>query len=481
MSEERKSGVLMHISSLPSGYSIGSLGKSAFRFIDFLSEAGFSYWQVLPLTVTDSYFSPYKSRGSFSLNPYFLDLEGLFARGLITEEELSEAKEKTPYLCEYERLANDRLDLLYRAAMRVSDRGEVADFFKDEPVLSKTVRFLALRDTFGTTPWRQWEREAEPDPDRLFFWQLVHYEFLKEWRELKEYASLRGVEIIGDLPMYVDYDSADVWISPESFLLDKDNLPREVAGVPPDYFSPEGQLWGNPLYNFRAMRRGGFEFWRSRIEFAYRMFDAVRIDHFRAFDSYYSVRGNAENAMEGKWNKGPGRTFVKALCEWCGNKTVIAEDLGEVGESVRSLLLYGKMPGMRVIQFGTMGGVNSMHLPHTWDGGVFAYTGTHDNNTLLGAIYEMPYEDRKILFDYFGIRHNDFSLAVTDIIRGMLASRARAVIIPVQDLLCFGRDTRMNIPGVATGNWRYRITEDNLAILLENSGKWKNINRLYDR
>ena len=473
--------MLMHISSLPSRYSIGSLGKNAYRFVDFLKEAGFGYWQVLPLCLTDTYGSPYKSRASFSLNPWFLDTEKLYNEGLLSKSELRLAEEKTPYLVEYDRLNNERIKLLYRAAMRVENREKIADFVNKELHLSQTIRFLALADSFKGIQWRKWNSSFEPDSDILFFWQFVHYEFLHEWMALKSYANERGVEIIGDIPMYADYDSADVWMSPESFLLDKNRLPYEVAGVPPDYFSADGQLWGNPLYNWRYMSRSGFEFWRGKLTFALKMYDAVRIDHFRAFDSYYAIPKGSKDTRAGKWKRGPGRKFVDELNKWRGEKTVIAEDLGDQTDTVRSLLSYAKIPGMRVVQFGAPCGVNSVHLPHAWDENVFAYTGTHDNNTLLGAIYEMNAQDRELLFEYFGIRHNDFSLAVTDIIQGMLASRARAVIIPVQDLLIFGSDTRMNTPGVAAGNWRYRITEDNLSQLLQNSGKWKNINSLYDR
>ena len=470
--------MLMHLSSLPSGYSIGSLGKYAYRFIDFLSLSGFSYWQLLPLCVTDAHASPYKSRGLYSLNPYFLDLEELYRKGLLTSDELICEYERSPYLVDYDRLYRERLPLLYKAAMRVKERGEISAFINERPRLREVCEFLALSDTYKR-PFREWQKDAVPPSDRLFFWQFVHYEFLCEWKRLRTYANSHGVELIGDLPIYPDYESADVFYNPDCFLLDPDMLPRAVSGVPPDSFSESGQLWGNPLYRFEEMAKNGYALWRERVRFAFEMYDAVRIDHFRAFDSFYEIPRESDSARGGKWHTGPGLDFVRALNEWREGRTVIAEDLGSDTYGARRLISEGGLFGMRVIQFGARG--DSLHLPHSWDENVFAYTGTHDNNTLLGAIWEMEAYAKERLFDYFNIRHTDPSLAVTDIIKGMLASRARAVIIPVQDLLCFGADTRMNTPGEPFGNWRYRITEDNLDSLLASFGKWKKINLLYDR
>lgn len=472
--------MLMHISSLPSGYSIGSLGKCAYRFVDFLSNSGFSYWQVLPLGVTDSYGSPYKSRGFYSLNPYFIDIEELYSEGLLTFSELISAKENTPYLAEYERLASEREALLYSAAMRVTNRTATLDFINKHPDIGAAAYFLALKDTYAA-PWRKWARDCVPDGERLFFWQFLHFEFYKEWQRLKAYANSHGVELIGDMPIYPDYESADVWGRPECFLLDKNMLPREVAGVPPDCFSSVGQLWGNPVYNFTAMRKDGFEFWHRRFKFAFEMYDAVRIDHFRAFDAYYAIPRTVNNAAHGRWKRGPGREFIDALNMWRADKTVIAEDLGEITDSVRNLLEYSGLACTRVIQFGAPFGGAFIHLPHAYSSCTFAYTGTHDNNTLLGAVWEMGECERRRLFEYFGIRHNDYTLACEDIIKGLMRSSATAVIIPVQDILGFGADTRMNTPGRREGNWRYRITDDNLCYLSENFEKWKNINLLYDR
>ncbi|MBQ7362950.1 MAG: 4-alpha-glucanotransferase [Clostridia bacterium] len=477
--KKRASGVLMHVSSLPGDYSVGSFGGGAYKFIDFLADAGFSYWQVLPFCMPDECGSPYKSKGSFSVNPWFIDLPILKKQGLITDSELDSARQHSPYLSEYARLP-ERMSLLRRAAERVTDRERVEEFIATNGELSYTARYLAIAEEQGDIPHRLW-RDVQPSADTLFFHKFLIYEFCKQWQGVKSYANSRGISVIGDMPIYAAYESADVWARPEAFLLDGELLPRSVAGVPPDYFAKEGQLWGNPLYNWRGMRERGFDFFRARMENALSLFDGVRIDHFRALDAYYSIPSAALTAKEGKWIKGPGRALVRALRDLTKNKLVIAEDLGDITDSVRDLVRYSGYPGMRVLQFGFMGEENSIHLPHNYTETSFAYTGTHDNNTLLGFIWESDSVTRARIFDYFGIRHNDWSLACEDIIRCLLASSARAVILPVQDLLGFGADTRMNTPGVPDGNWRFRITEDNLRTLSENSGKYRYLNNLYGR
>ena len=480
MELKRASGVLMHISSLPGGYSIGSLGRAAYRFVDFLSDSGFTYWQTLPICMTDECNSPYKSPSSIGVNPWFIDLPTLEEAGLITSEELSDARERTPYVAEYKRLSEDRLDLLLKASLRVKNKSKIKKFIDSRPELSVSARYLALSETYNGAPWREWDDERQPDENRLFLWQFIHYEFVRQWQKLREYANSKGVLLIGDVPIYTAYESAEVWSSPESFQLDADMMPREVAGVPPDYFSEDGQLWGNPLYDFARMKRDGYALWHDRMNSVLSFFDGVRIDHFRAIDEYYSIPRDAESAKEGRWRKGPGRDFIRKIREWAGDKLIIAEDLGDITDSVRDLLKYSGFPGMRVLQFAFLG-KDSIHLPHNLENNVFAYTGTHDNNTLLGYIWELDETARRRLFDYFGIRHNDWSAAVFDIIKGLFSSSARTVMLPVQDLLGFGSDTRMNTPGSSSGNWTFRITEDNLSALSENSGKWKYINELYGR
>lgn len=465
---KRKSGVLMHISSLFGGYSVGSLGKEAEYFIDFLAESGFSVWQVLPFCIPDAYGSPYKSPASFGLNPYFIDLPTLYEEGLLTYEELISAREGSPYLCEYERLERERRALLFRAAMRVNDRSEIIAFLKNKAEISLAAAFMAGRETVG-----------DGFADRLFLWQFIHFEFIKQWGRVKKHAEKRGVKIIGDIPMYVDFDSADVWAHPSQFLLDSKGHPLMVAGVPPDYFSADGQLWGNPLYDVEKMKETDFSWWRSRIRHNLSFFDGARLDHFRAFESYYAIPGGAKSARKGAWQKGGGRELIRAILDEADGAFMIAEDLGEISDRVKGLVEFGGMPGMRVFQFGFLGDKDSPHLVHNWDKHTVGYTGTHDNNTLLGYVWEIDSFTRRRIFDYVGYFGADFSEGIECIIRAVLASHSDTVIFPIQDVLGFGADTRMNIPGVPCGNWRYRITKEQLDSL--NRAKLRELNSLYGR
>lgn len=476
----RKSGVLLHVSSLPGEYSIGSFGKEAMDFVDMLSECGFSVWQTLPFCMTDECNSPYKSYASFGANPYFIDLPTLFDEGLITKSELDGARQKSPYLCEYTRLKEERLLLLSVAASRCSDekKQEINCFIKKNPKLAEAARFMALREKNGSSCWQKW-KFSEPDSDSLFAWQFIQYEFTRQWMKIKNYANSKGIEIIGDLPIYVALDSADVWANPDVFQLDSQYMPTRVAGVPPDYFCPDGQLWNNPLYDWKKMKSDGYSWWRERVRFMLELFDGIRIDHFRGFESYFSIPANSTTAKNGKWVKGPGRAFVDAIKDEAGEKLIIAEDLGDITKEVYSLLRYSKLPGMRVIQFAFLGDEKTPHLPHNFDKNCVAYTGTHDNNTLLGYLYELDEGTRRRVFDYFGFFGCDISDGARRILAMMLSSTADTVIFPIQDLLVYGCDTRMNTPGVASGNWAYRVTKAQLSEIDRN--KYNYLNRLYLR
>lgn len=472
----RKSGVLMHISTLPGEYSIGSFGKNAIDFIDFLSESGFSYWQTLPFCMTDECNSPYKSFSAFGANPYFIDLPTLYTKGLLTREELEEAKQKTPYLCEYDRLAKERIPLLKKASKRVSDeeRRKVSEFISEHPELGMVCIFLALREKNCDRPWQEWS-ESSIDEETLFMWQFIQYEFVREWKEIKSYANEKGIKLIGDIPIYVSLDSCDVWAHKELFLLDKDNRPKCVAGVPPDYFSENGQLWGNPLYDWEEMKKDSYAWWGDRISHMLDLFDGVRIDHFRAFESFWSVPFGAKSAKEGRWVKGPGRELVDKIRQTAGDKLIIAEDLGDITPEVEKLLSYSAFPGMKVFQFAFLGDRDSVHLPHNYGKNCVAYTGTHDNTTLLSYTWEVTPEIRRAVFSYCGYDGEDKEIGCQAIIRTMLASPADTVIFPIQDILIYGSDTRMNVPGVAQGNWRYRLTSEQLEGI--NRNKYKTWNR----
>ncbi len=478
----RKSGVLMHISSLNGDYSIGSFGGEAKDFVDFLAESGFSYWQTLPFCIPDECNSPYKSYSSYAINPYFIDLPTLFDKGYITAEELGAAKQKSPYLCEFDRLAKERLSLLKAAASRAKRDKELIkkiDALMHEcPELFDATVFLALKEQNGGAAWQKWNIHT-PNEESLFAWQFIQYEAFTEWMEIKKYANSKGIEIIGDVPIYVALDSADAYASPEDFLLDPDGFPTAVAGVPPDYFSADGQLWGNPLYNWRRMKSDGYLWWKNRIRYMLRLFDGVRIDHFRAFEAYFSIPADAESAKYGKWVKGPGRAIINAIREVAGDKLIIAEDLGDITDGVRALLKYSGFPGMRVIQFAFLGDENTPHIIHNFEKNSVAYTGTHDNNTLLGYVYELDNATRSRAFDYYGYNGDDLSDSCEAIIRSVLASVADTVIMPIQDIFIYGKDTRMNTPGVAEGNWAYRITGEQLGAV--NKENFKYLNTLYGR
>lgn len=472
----------MHVSSLFGEYGIGSFGKEALEFIDFLAECGFSYWQTLPICMTDECNSPYKSYSSFGANPYFIDLPTLRSRGLLTEEELASAKQSSPYLCEYERLKSERVETLGIAAARAmkteEERKAVEAFIEVNPKLLSACKFLALKEKNGNAPWQTWTAQRCDDAT-LFKWKFIQYEFFTEWQKIKAYANKNGISIIGDLPIYVAIDSADVWANPKEFLLDESGYPTTVAGVPPDYFSIDGQLWGNPLYDYKKMKSDGYLFWRSRMEHALTLFDGVRIDHFRAFESYWSIPSGASSAREGKWIKGPGRALIDAIKKCSAGNLIIAEDLGDITPRVDALRKYSGFPGMRVLQFGFLGDENSPHLPHNFDKNCVVYTGTHDNNTLLGYIWELDFATRERVFDYFNCGGSDFSAACEIIIRALLSSHADTVIFPIQDLLIYGNDTRMNTPGKPRGNWTYRLTREQLNEI--DRRKYKYLNTLYGR
>ena len=477
---KRASGVLAHISSLHGDYSIGSFGKEAREFIDFLYEGGFSYWQVLPFCMADDCHSPYKSYSAFAGNPFFIDLPTLSEQGLLSADELKEARQNTPYLCEYSRLEKERLPLLRLAHERTSEKqsGEIREWIRNYPELCRASEFLALKEKNKNLPWYEWT-EHLPDNKALFFWQWVQYEFFRQWMTIKKYANEKGIQVIGDVPIYVARDSCDVWANPEQFQLDENLRPSNVAGVPPDYFCEDGQLWGNPLYNWERMKADGYKWWSERICHMLTLFDGIRLDHFRGFESYWSIPAAARTAKEGVWQKGPGRAFIDTVRKIADGRLIIAEDLGDITPKVQNLLRYSKFPGMRVLQFAFWGYADSPHLPHNYSKNCVAYSGTHDNNTLLGYLWEMPPESRSRLLSYCSCEAAEWREACWHIIKVLLASHADTVIFPIQDIFAFGADTRMNTPGTAANNWAYRITREQLvAVSTENL---RFLNQLYGR
>lgn len=477
---ERKSGVLMHVSSLWGDYSCGSFGKAAKEFVDFLSAGGFSYWQVLPFGLVDECNSPYKSYSTFGGNPYFVDLESLFEEGLITSEELNSARQNTPYSCEFERLSKERVNLLLTASKRVNNelREKVNSFIDNNPHLKDFCRFMALKNANEDAEWIYWSIK-DFDEDIEFGWRFIQFEFFTQWAKIKDYANQKGIGIIGDIPIYVSFDSSDVYFNKNLFMMDDNNRLTDVAGVPPDYFAEDGQLWGNPLYKWDEMEKDNFKWWQDRISFALNLFDGVRIDHFRAFESFWEVKGDAETAKEGKWVKGPGMKLINALKSVAGDKLIIAEDLGDITKEVIELVEESGFPGMRVFQFGFFGG-DTPHKPHNYINNSVAYSGTHDNNTLLGYLWETPMDIKNDIMKYCACNPQEWNeKGCQAIIRTIMSSNAGLTIFPVQDLLGYGNDTRLNVPGRAHGNWLYRITKEQLGLI--NTEKYKELNRLYGR
>lgn len=476
---KRSSGVLMHISSLWGDYSEGSFGKEAREWIDFLADCGFSWWQTLPFCVTDDHNSPYASFSAFSGNPFFIDLPTLKEQGLLTEDELASARQTTPYVCEFDRLKRERFALLAKAAARFQDTDAIDRFFARHRQTEDFCRYMALKEANGMKAWTEWTTDRF-DENTLKVWRFTEYIFFTQWASIKAYAHQRGIAVIGDIPIYVALDSADVWADRTQFLLDEDNKPSCVAGVPPDYFCADGQLWGNPLYNWAKMEQDGFAWWKERMRFMTEWFDGVRIDHFRGLESYYSIPYGEKTARNGVWKKGPGMKLINAFREVCGeDKLIIAEDLGDITDEVRQLVKDSGYPGMRVLQFGFLGDSASPHLPHNYESNCVAYTGTHDNNTLLGYVWELTEENRAEVLAYCGYDRPDWNQCYNEILRTMFASHAGLLILPVQDLLLYGSDTRLNKPGCADGNWSYRITREQLTtIRREKFIRW---NSLYGR
>lgn len=476
---ERASGILMHISSLYGDYSSGSFGKEAFEFVDFLAQSGFTYWQVLPFCITDEVNSPYKSYGTFCGNPFFVDLETLYKKNLITKEELDSAKQNSPYLVEHSRLKEERFNLLYKASTRVKDKKEILSFINSNKEIADFCEFMAYKNANNGKPFYEWNSSVEIDNDILFCWQFIEYEFFNEWKKVKEYANNKGVKIIGDMPMYSDLDSCEVWKNPTNYLLDKNGRCKLVAGVPPDYFSKDGQLWGNPIYNYKEMKKDNFSWWKRRISFYGEIFDGVRIDHFRAFESYFGIKRGEKTAKNGKWYKGGRKPLIDAIKSVKNDTLIIAEDLGVITNEVRKLVEYSGFSGMKVLQFAFLGDNNSPHLPHNYQKNCVAYTGTHDNNTLLGYVWELDEDTRKRVFDYFNYYGTNWSEACEVILKSMLASHSDLVIFPIQDVLGFGSDTRINTPGSSENNWGFRITKEQLNSI--DRSKWLRYNTLFAR
>lgn len=499
MLKKRGAGVLLHISSMPSPYGIGVFGNDTKKFIDKISSMGFTYWQVLPFNPIDSSNSPYCSPSAFAGNYLFINPEGLRDMGLIGNEDVEAGKyHGSPYTADYEFAAEKRLAVLKKAFLNITDSiaSDIKAFELENPWLTDYAVFMAVKELENGKPWWEWSKEHShyyscikdifSFEQSAAFWKFVQYIFFKQWLEIKKYANDKGIAIIGDMPIYVAMDSVDVWSNLPLFLIDEKTLKVEkVAGVPPDYFSEDGQLWGNPIYDWKAMKKDGYGWWISRLSTALKTYDIVRIDHFRAFASYWEVPADAKTARTGEWKDGPKMDLFSKIFEVFPDAPIIAEDLGTFGEDVVKLLEDTGFPGMKVVQFGFDPNSDSSHMPHNAVPNSINYVGTHDNNTILGWLWEASEAERKFALDYIGFSGNNwgeggyYSPSCRKVTEAVWKSASNVAIISLQDMCGFGSDARMNVPGVPDENWRFRTTAETIDSI--DADYFRHINSLFRR
>lgn len=487
----RASGILLPVFSLPSPYGIGTMGQSAFDFIDFLHRAGQRYWQVLPIGPTSFGDSPYQSFSTFAGNPYLIDLDLLCGQGLLDKEEITAVPCPPPGApIDYAGLFETRFGLLKKAHNRFQKTADFDAFVQAQAYwLPDYALFMALKADNGHASWQEWEaplRFREPAAllaarkrleNEIAFYLFLQYVFYAQWARLKAYAGQKNVMIIGDIPIYVAMDSADIWVHKELFMLSDDLAPTFVAGCPPDYFSKTGQLWGNPLYRWEAHEKDGFAWWIRRIEASFTFFDVLRIDHFRGFASYYAIPFGQTTAEHGTWEQGPGMKLFSALKAKVKNPNIIAEDLGFLTADVFELLKQTGFPGMKVLQFAFEPYADSAYLPHHYTKKCVVYTGTHDNTTVNGWMKTASPKEKKFAIKYLSLRKREgypFGF-----IRGAWASVADTAIAPMQDVLALDASARTNTPSTVGGNWLYRLRGDELTDAL--AARLAEITRRYGR
>ncbi len=467
----RQSGILMHITSLPGPYGVGTMGKEAFAFVDFLEKAGQHCWQILPLSPTGYGDSPYQSCSAYAGNHYLIDLELLVAEGLLQQQEVSgicwgQREDKV----DFGKLYENRLQVLCLAYNRFQGGAGFEGFCLDNSHwLSDFALFMALKDRFGGAPWYKWEaglkfrsseaiwKARQELKEQVRFYSFVQYLFFQQWNSLRDYAHERGICIIGDVPIYVPYDSADVWSQPELFQLDEQLEPVSVAGCPPDAFSEDGQLWGNPLYRWDVHARDGYSWWIRRLEAAGKLYDMVRLDHFRGFEAYWSVPYGETTAKNGRWIKGPATDFVRTVRRHLPELKLIAEDLGFLTQEVLDLRDENDLPGMKILEFAFDAREPSDYLPHTYGRNSVCYTGTHDNMTMRQWFETAPADAVAYAMEYMNLSEREG--IVWGVIRTAFASVSDLCVIQMQDYLNLGGEARMNFPGTMTdANWTWRAS-----------------------
>ena len=477
----RSSGVLMHITSLPNAFGIGSFGQSAYDFVDFLVETKQTYWQILPLTTTSYGDSPYQSFSAIAGNTHFIDFDLLTQMGLLKEADYASVNfGDDPTSVDYERIFSARRPILEMAVKHfLANQSFQADFKSFEKNnrlwLDDFAEFMAIKEHFGNQALQKWDdkKAVARDPktlekyrtllaDQIQYFKVTQYFFFKQWGELKDYANQRGIKIIGDMPIYVAADSVEVWTKPELFQLDKERNPLFVAGVPADQFSATGQLWGNPLYDWEEHKKQGYTWWIHRIEESFKIYDVLRIDHFKGFSDYWQVDGKADIAKYGSWQPGPGYDLFKVVKEQLGDLPIIAEDLGNIDEKARKLLTDCNYPGMKILQFGfeDVSG-KSLDSPHYCIPHSIAYTGTHDNDVTNGWYNGLTAQQQQYINDYTH-RHNDESICQA-MIRQLFATVNNTAIATMQDILDSPASSRMNIPSTIGGNWKWRMQQSDLT------------------
>lgn len=476
---ERSAGVIMHIASLPGKFGIGTFGKEAYEYVEFLYKSGMRYWQILPLGQTGYGDSPYQSFSAFAGNPYFIDFDILNDEGILSKAEyINENYGDNEEYIDYGLLFNIKYIVLRRAYenFKKSHNFLLKEYFESFKEannwwLDNYSLYMAVKGKFNLASWQEWDddiKKRRPEAielyrnelsDEIEFWSFIQFLFFKQWNELKSYANEKGIKIIGDMPIYVAEDSADVWSNPEAYLIYEETLkPISIAGCPPDAFSETGQLWGNPLYDWNYMEKTGYKWWIKRVEESLKLYDVVRIDHFRGFESYWEIPYGDTTAINGEWVKGPGIKLFNAIKESLGEINVIAEDLGFLTKEVKEFLEETGFPGMKVLQFAFDEREESNYLPHTYTNNCIAYTGTHDNDTFRGW-FELTgnKSDVKYCKEYLALTEEEgYNWGF---IRGAWASVADVSIALMQDFLNLGNETRVNFPSTLGGNWKWRIKE----------------------
>lgn len=491
---KRSNGIILPIFSLPSDYGIGTFGREAYKFVDFLEKAEIGYWQILPLGPTSYGDSPYQSFSSFAGNPYFIDLDLLKEDGLLGKEDYDKidfGKDLT-YI-DYSILYNVRLRILRKAYENIGDdlKKEIEDFRKENEFwLRDYSLFMAIKKEQLDVTWLDFDEKLRDrdkkslenfeknNKDDIDFYVFLQYEFFRQWKRLKTYANGKNIKIIGDLPIYVAVDSADAWANTDILKLDKiTKKPEVVAAVPPDFYSEDGQLWGNPVYDWKKLKEKAYKFWLDRIRINLEFYDVLRLDHFRGFEAYYEVLATDKNAKNGKWRKACGEDFFKKIAEEFEDKNFILEDLGYITDEVEKLKQLTGYPGMKVIQFAFGDDFTSAYLPHNYEKNSVVYASTHDSATLRGWFESLDKKKRDMIIDYFDIRVGD--CVNWQIIRNLMASVSDISIFQIQDFLCLGNEARINIPGVLGGNWQWRLKKDMLNDRL--AQKIKKLAKLYER